>query len=248
MMTMPLEEQPISVIFGGMHGSPRNIAKTFHDDGHKVVVVDKREKPDDDAPPFYDHAIAADLMDAKSLPGVASRISSLFGRVTNLVFGLRYRGPAETAWDGEIALGLTLPRIMIDALVPSFTKGGAIVFMTSTAARFVAPSISLAYQCAKAATDQMTRYYAFHLGAKGIRVNAIAPGYIVKDESMAFFTRDRDKAARIVKDQPLGRVGRAQELATVTRFLCSEDASFVTGQIIDVDGGICVQQPGAGNW
>lgn len=239
---------PVSVVFGGMHGSPRNIARVFQESGHHVIVVDKREAPDDGAPAYCDHAIAADLLDVDALPQIAARIAEPYGRVTNIVYGFRFRGPEEQAWDGEIALGLTVPRVTIEHLLPYFTEGGSVIFISSTASRFVAPTTSLAYQCVKAATDQMMRYYAYALGPKDIRVNAVSPGYIVKDESMKYFLADEEKAERVYADHPLRRIGKADEIATVVNFLCSDAASFVSGQIIDIDGGLGVLQPGSGSW
>ncbi|MEQ8319666.1 MAG: SDR family oxidoreductase [Rhodospirillales bacterium] len=239
---------PVSVVFGGMHGSPRNIARTFKENGHHVIIVDKREAPDDGGETYCDHAISADLLDVDALPDIAAKIAAPYGRVTNIVYGFRFRGPEEQAWDGEIALGLTVPRVTIEHLLPYFSEGGSIVFISSTASRFVAPTTSLAYQCVKAATDQMMRYYAYTLGPNGIRVNAVSPGFIVKDESMKYFLADEEKAQRVYADHPLRRIGKADEIATVVNFLCDDASSFVSGQIIDIDGGLGVQQPGSGSW
>lgn len=242
---MPEQDRPtVSVVFGGMHGTLRNVAQAFHDAGDKVIIVDKREAPEDGDTSYFDHVVAADLMDETVLADVAARIAACYGHVSNLVFGLRYRGPEEDVWRGETMLNLTVPHVMIDNLSDAFVDGGAIVLISSTAGRRVTPNTSLAYQCTKAAADQMVRYYAYHLGPKGIRVNAVSPCYIVKDESIKFFMANEDVSKDAIAAHPLKRIGRADDIADMTAFLCSDKATFVTGQIIEVDGGLSLPQPG----
>jgi glucose 1-dehydrogenase len=92
------------------------------------------------------------------------------------------------------------------------------------------------YNGAKAAINQMTRTWALELAPHRIRVNAIEPGWIDTPGERAFATEDqlREEAAKL----PLGRLGRAEEIAKAVAFLVSEDASYITGSILKVDGGI----------
>jgi glucose 1-dehydrogenase len=92
------------------------------------------------------------------------------------------------------------------------------------------------YNGAKAAINQMTRTWALELAPHGIRVNAIEPGWIDTPGERAFASEDqlREEAAKL----PLGRLGRAEEIAKAVAFLVSEDASYITGSILQVDGGI----------
>ena len=94
---------------------------------------------------------------------------------------------------------------------------------------------------AKAAVMQMVRYYAVALGPKGIRVNAVSPGTTVKDESKQFYA-DHPELEQLYRDiVPLGRMGTAADVAGVVAFLLSDDASFLTGQNIALDGGATLQ-------
>jgi NAD(P)-dependent dehydrogenase (short-subunit alcohol dehydrogenase family) len=238
------QETPVSVVVGGMHGLAGNITKAFYDNSHQVIVIDKRSEPDDAREKFFHHAIPANLLDTATLPALAQQIRDVYGRVTNLVFSLRYRGSEDTEWQGEFDLGLTVPKVLIEELTPSFTGGGTVILISSTAAHKVTSGLPISYHCIKSATEHMVRYYAWNLGAEGIRVNGIAPGYMVKDESVAFFMEDRKKVEKVNLQHPVGRFGRADDIANAASFLCSNDASFITGQILTVDGGLSLENPG----
>jgi NAD(P)-dependent dehydrogenase (short-subunit alcohol dehydrogenase family) len=103
---------------------------------------------------------------------------------------------------------------------------------------YVASEQPVSYHMAKAAVTQMVRYYAVALGASGIRVNAISPGTIVKEEAKTFY-RDHPDLEQLYRDIiPLGRMGTADDVANLAQFLLSERASFLTGQNIVLDGGV----------
>jgi NAD(P)-dependent dehydrogenase (short-subunit alcohol dehydrogenase family) len=84
----------------------------------------------------------------------------------------------------------------------------------------------------------LVRYYACSLGARGIRVNCVSPGVILKREAEAFYRLNKKLVALYERVAPLRRFGTAADVAAVVRFLCSEDAAFITGQEVVVDGGI----------
>ena len=128
------------------------------------------------------------------------------------------------------------------AAIPEMAKigGGRIVNIGSTTG-FSVNLESPVYHVAKAGISQLARYYAYVLGPKGIRVNSVSPGTIIKEESEEFYSKNqplRDLYNSII---PLGRMGTAIEIANVVTFLCSPKASFITGQDIVVDGGISLQ-------
>ncbi|NCY16072.1 MAG: SDR family oxidoreductase, partial [Actinobacteria bacterium] len=123
------------------------------------------------------------------------------------------------------------------AFVPKMRAGGggSIVNMSSGAAWTNSPNIGI-YPATKAAVESLTKTLALELGRDNIRTNAIGPGLIVSDGTAANFQGDR--AAERAKGVPMGRVGAPADIADVVSFLCSEDARYVNGQVIYVDGGI----------
>jgi NAD(P)-dependent dehydrogenase (short-subunit alcohol dehydrogenase family) len=120
-------------------------------------------------------------------------------------------------------------------LLDRIDGGGAIVNVSSLDAR-IGAALSMAYSAGKAALDSVTRSLGVRLGRRGIRVNGVAPGWIATSMNTG-----TDLAAA-PEWTPLGRTGTAEEMASVVAFLCSGDASFITGQTIVVDGGLgCVE-------
>ncbi len=124
------------------------------------------------------------------------------------------------------------------------TGGGSIVNLSSVAALYSCHE-SPSYHAAKAALTQMTRYLAQKAGGYGVRVNCVLPGFIVKDEDRPRYDRDDNMAYRQVAEfvHPIGRVGNSDEVARAVLFLASDNASFITGHNLLVDGGLTGQEP-----
>ncbi|MEM9813295.1 MAG: SDR family oxidoreductase [Pseudomonadota bacterium] len=119
---------------------------------------------------------------------------------------------------------------------------GAIVNVTSIAARRTLPELAF-YSVVSAALDQLTRSMAVSLASKGIRVNAIALGSVMSASLQSALKSSEDLQSELTAVTPLGRIGEAEEAAEVAVFLASEAASFVTGQIVAVDGGRTMLDP-----
>jgi NAD(P)-dependent dehydrogenase (short-subunit alcohol dehydrogenase family) len=141
--------------------------------------------------------------------------------------------------DEMIDTNLRGPFWVTQCALPLLRDGGRIVNVSSVAGRIgVAGGRSL-YGATKAAIDSLTRNWALELAPRRILVNAVAPGYIATDMTDAFFS-DPEVLARTLQRQPLGAIGTPEEVADVVVFLCSEGAKFVTGQSINISGGLVI--------
>lgn len=114
-------------------------------------------------------------------------------------------------------------------------QGGAIVNMSSAAARLASPNLYVDYAASKAAIDTLTSGLALEVAAQGIRVNAIRPGLI--ETALHGKGGDPDRAQRLASTVPMERTGSAEEVAAAVLWLLSDDASYVTGTHLDVSGG-----------
>lgn len=144
----------------------------------------------------------------------------------------------EADWDAVIAVNLKGAFLVGQAVARAMAAhgGGAIVNMSSVNGVMAIPSIA-SYNASKGAIDQLTRVMALALADRGIRVNAVAPGTIATELAKnAVLTSDEAKA-RIMSRTPMKRLGEPEEIADVVAFLLSDAASYVTGEIVVVDGG-----------
>jgi NAD(P)-dependent dehydrogenase (short-subunit alcohol dehydrogenase family) len=162
--------------------------------------------------------------------------------LSNLVFFQRFRGEGDS-WVGEIETTLTATKNAIESLSGEFdaTSAPAIVIVGSLASDLIADDQPLSYHVGKAGLNQMVRYYAVALGPIGIRVNAVTPGIVLKEEARGFYQDNPRLEDRYKKLTPLGRMGSSEDIAQAIIFLCGPSASFITGQNLVVDGGVSSQ-------
>ncbi len=149
---------------------------------------------------------------------------------------------AASDWDDVVEINLRAVFELSRALVPSMARaaserraGASIVNVSSVMGLLATPGI-ISYVATKGAVDHLTRGLAVELGSRQIRVNAICPGFIRTDMFATSHPPARQDA--LARAHPLGRVGESDEVAGVVSFLCSEDAAFVSGAVIPVDGGL----------
>jgi NAD(P)-dependent dehydrogenase (short-subunit alcohol dehydrogenase family) len=231
-----------TLVVGGTKGIGRAVARRLAKDGHAVSVIG-RSQPADDGDELAVKSWAADVADLPHLRTTLSDIVRAQGPLSAAVLLQRYRGGGD-AWAGEIGTSLTATRELIEWAGEHFEdlgSGKAIVVVSSIASGLVASEQPVSYHVAKAAMSQMVRYYAVSLGPSGIRINAICPGTIVKDESKGFYSEHPEVEALYREIVPLGRMGTSEDVADLSAFLLSNQASFLTGQNIVLDGGVSLQ-------
>ena len=186
-------------------------------------------------------AVAADLAAPDGAHVLAAEVRNLAGGKLDILVsnaGISNAATIETLsvkeFDSLFAVNVRAPYFLVQQLLPIMSDGGAIVFVSSLGARAAVGTLA-AYASTKGAINTLVKYLASALGPRGIRVNAVAPGVI--DTDMSSFAKTDDGRRFILGMQALQRIGKPADVGPVVAFLASDDARWITGDTVRVDGG-----------
>jgi 3-oxoacyl-[acyl-carrier protein] reductase len=230
----------IAVVTGAGRGLGKATAQRLARDGHHVVVLDVNgDEATATASAVGGEAHECDVTDPASLRAVADVLGGCDILVNNAGIWRFHSLLEMSPEDAHAVLAVNVLGIVnaSQAFVPKMIErgGGAIVNLSSGAAWTNSPGIGI-YPASKAAVISLTKQMALEWGAHGIRANAVGPGLIVTEGTERNYQGER--RAERGRAVPMQRVGEPRDIADVISFLCSDDARYVSGQIIYVDGGV----------
>lgn len=244
---MSVVTNKVAFVTGAARGLGLAAAIKFLDEGWRVVLLDILGDVLEEAAKGLGQsdrilALRADVSDPAAVQKAVAQAKERFGRIDALVnnAGIAIFKPILDVtledWQQVMAVNLTGPFLMVQAIAPIMRDqgGGAIVNITSISG-LRASTLRVAYGTSKAGLAHLTKQQAAELGEYGIRVNAVAPGPV--DTAMAKAVHTPEIRADYHDHIPLNRYGLESELANAIYFLCSDQAGYVTGQVLCVDGG-----------
>jgi NAD(P)-dependent dehydrogenase (short-subunit alcohol dehydrogenase family) len=239
--------QKVALVTGAARGIGLAVARRFLVEGWRVALLDIEGELLGNsaaalAAPDHTLGLHCDVSDASAVADAMAEIERRFGRLDALVnnAGIAMFAPlletSERDWSRILAVNLTGPFLCTNAAAPLMREhgGGAIVNITSISA-VRASTLRSAYGTSKAGLAHLTKQLAVELASLGIRVNGVAPGPV--ETAMAKAVHTPEIRADYHDAIPLNRYGLEEELAEAVFFLCSDRASYITGQILAVEGG-----------
>ena len=233
------------IVTGGSQGIGEACARRFAREGAHVVIADIADGPGQalasELGALYLHCDVGNKSEVDALVAGAMQVHGRIDVLVNnagIFRAAEFLDVSEADFDAVLRVNLKGAFLVGQAVAREMAKAsrGAIVNMSSVNAVLAIPTIS-SYNVSKGGINQLTRVMALALVDKGIRVNAVAPGTIATDLAARAVLTSEDAKARIMSRTPMRRLGQPAEVADVVAWLASDAASYVTGEIVVIDGG-----------
>ena len=241
-----LLENKICIVTGAAQGIGREIAKRFAADGAVVYACDRQELSEAKIKELEEqqiHYLSFDLTDAAAVKSAMMQIFKAEGRIDVLVnnagvvfnrkIGMIVRGGPEVMFRINVIAVIEL--IQLVSRLMARNGGGSIVNIASVTAVLGSPG-QVAYSATKGAIISLTKSAAKELAAQGIRVNAVAHGIVKTERFAELYEANGEKIDERISRIAMGRLGTPEDIANACSFLASDRASYISGQIVGVDG------------
>ena len=252
---MGILQGKVGIVTGAGQGIGRAIAECFGREGARVIVADFNAESGQETTALITASgaeavfVHGDVSDETSVRDMVATAVATWGRLDiacNSAAVSRGSGPihefTREVFDQTLAMCLTNTWLCMKYEIPAMlaTGGGAIVNISSNAS-LRGQAYNTAYAAAKSGVNILTKSSAAEYGAQGIRVNAVSPGVIRTPGVEKYFEEQPKMAEQLKKNAVLNRLGEPGEIAEAVAYLCSDRASFITGQLLSVDGGGAVR-------
>lgn len=242
-----MENKRIAIITGGGSGIGLAIAEKFTAEGIRTIIVGRDEKKLNTAKEQLGKncfAMSCDLSNLSSIPSFIEKIVAEFGQIDILVnnAGINMKKDFTEVTDEDFQSIITTNLSSVFSISREVVKQmlkqekGSIINISSMAAQYGLPRV-IAYSASKTAIDGMTRAMAVELSPKGIRVNAIAPGFIKTAMTAKALDSDAERKAKVFDRTPMGIMGEPADIGEAALFLAGDASKYITGVVLPVDGG-----------
>jgi NAD(P)-dependent dehydrogenase (short-subunit alcohol dehydrogenase family) len=244
---MSNQTKRVAIVTGGGSGLGFGISKAFTENNITTIIVGRDEQKLKTAKEqlgencFYK---ICDLSALSIIPSLVDIIIKEFGQIDILVnnAGINMKKEFTEVTDEDFQKVITTNICAVFSMSREVVKHmltrktGCIINISSMAAQYGLPKV-IAYSASKTAIDGMTRAMAVELSPKGIRVNAIAPGFIYSDMTAKALDSDPERKAKVFNRTPMGHMGQPEDIGAAALYLVSDGAKYVTGVVLPVDGG-----------